>query len=234
MSSVVSVHIADIGVGAGLGLLLKGLRPGSVHGLRHADVGTAGELSASVRPKPTAGRVGLVTFWDDHDSLDQFVLEHPVADRLRDGWHARLEPLRRFGSWPGLDEDMADSRHTPYDGPAVVLTLGRLRLTQARRFLRASAKAEGAALEATGMVWATGLARPPFVATCSIWDSSRALSTYAYGAGDHSHPDAIDADRAEPFHKRPAFVRLRPSHVSGSLSGPNPLAEGALAAVEVG
>lgn len=230
MASVVSVHVADVGVGAGLRLLRRRLRPESVNGLRHADLAAATPLSASVLPRPAFGRIALIGFWDDDEALDRFVRAHPLASRLGGGWHARLAPLRRFGSWPGLADDISDSRHTTYDGPAVVLTLGRLRLTQAGRFLRASARAEGAAIAAPGSLWATALARPPFVATCSLWKSTQALATYAYGHRDRAHPDAIDADAAKAFHHRSAFVRLRPYHVEGGLDGPNPLDEHVLVA----
>jgi hypothetical protein len=233
VAPVVSVHIADVGVRSALRLLAARPRPGAIPGLRHADVGTAAPLSASILPSPTFGRVGFIGFWDDDAAVDRFVREDPLARRLRRGWHARLEPLRRFGAWPGLPDDLSTSRHTEYDGPAVVLTLGRLRLPRAVAFLRASARAEGAVLAAPGLRWATGFARPPTVATCSLWDSTRALVTYAYGARDPGHPDAIAADAADAaraFHHRSAFVRFRPYHVEGRLDGPNPLAEGALTA----
>ncbi|MEJ7584881.1 MAG: hypothetical protein WKF43_12560, partial [Acidimicrobiales bacterium] len=136
MVGVVSIHLADVGLRSGLGLLRTRFRPGSIDGLRHADVGTAAPLGPSVLPKPTFGRVGFIGFWDDERALDHFVRDHPLAQRLRGGWQARMEPLRRSGSWPGLDADISASRHTAYDGPAVVLTLGRLRPSQALRFLR--------------------------------------------------------------------------------------------------
>lgn len=230
MAPVVSVHIADVGVGHGLGLLLKRVRPGSINGLRHAEVGAAASLSGSVLPAPSLGRIGFIGFWDDDEAVDHFTRHHPLADRLSGGWHARLQPLRRFGSWPGLADDIDGSRHTTYKGPAVVLTLGRLRLTQAVRFVRASAKAEAAAISAPGALWATALARPPCVATCSLWESTRALEVYAYGARDRGHPDAIGADATKPFHHRSAFVRFRPYRVEGGLAGHNPLDEHALVA----
>lgn len=228
VAPVVSVHLADVGIGSALGLLRRVPAPGSIGGLRHAEIGAAVPLSASALPRPALRRVGLFGFWDDDEAVERFTAEHPVGQKLRDGWQARLTPLRAFGSWPGLPPDLSASRHTDYDGPAVVLTLGRLRLTQVVRFLRTSAKAEEAALEAPGAIWTTALARPPFVATCSLWTSTRALSTYAYGARDRRHLDAVEADRAKPFHKRSAFVRFRPYRVEGSLSGTNPLSTDAL------
>jgi hypothetical protein len=115
-----------------------------------------------------------------------------------------------------------------HDGPAAVLTLGRVRPTQIVRFLRTSAKAEARVVGAPGLTWATGLARPPFVATCSLWESTQALSTYAYGNREPAHPDAIAADQAKPFHRQSAFIRFRPYGARGSLGGRNPLVVNAL------
>lgn len=220
---IASVHIADLGVGSALATLRKEPDPGSVPGLRYASLALAAPLSKSTLPSPRIGRVGLVAFWDDERAIDAFVADHPLGKRFLDGWEIRLVPLRMYGSWPGVPSDVPQSRSTDYDGPAAVLTLGRLKLPQAPRFLRTSAKAEGAVLDADGLVWATGLARPPFVSTCSLWESTEALSTYAYGRLAPAHSEAIDTDRSKPFHHQSAFIRLRPVYSRGGLGGRNPL-----------
>src|SRR5438270_872142 len=170
-------------------------------------------------------RAALVAFWDDDAVVDRFLSDHPTAALLADGWHVRLEPLRAFGSWPGLPDEIPRARSVDHDGPAAVLTLGRLRLTQTVRFLRASNRAENRVLGAPGLIWATGMARPPFVATCSLWESANAAADYAYGPTHPAHPDAIVADRAKPFHHQEAFIRFRPYASHGSLGGRNPLSE---------
>ncbi len=220
---IASVHVADLSVGSALAALRKQPTPGSVPGLRHANIGLGAPLSQSTLPPLRIGRVGLVAFWDDEHSVDTFVTEHPLGRELGGGWEIRMEPLRMFGSWPGVPTDIPDGRSTDYDGPAAVLTLGRLKLPQAPRFLRTSAKAEGAVLDAEGLIWATGLARPPFVSTCSLWKSTKALSVYAYGHGRPAHSDAIATDQAKPFHHESAFIRFRPLFSRGSLGGRNPL-----------
>jgi hypothetical protein len=75
------------------------------------------------------------------------------------------------------------------------------------------------------MTWATALARPPFVATCSLWQDTRALATYAYGRREPAHSDAIEAGRTKPFHKESAFIRFRPYGSGGNLTGRNPLTD---------
>jgi hypothetical protein len=220
---IASVHIADVGVGSALRLARRAPKPGSIPGLRHANVALAAPLGGSMAPKPQLGRIGLIAFWDDDAAVERFLAGHPLAAKLAGGWHSRLEPLRAFGTWPGLPTDVPRPRVVPHEGPAAVLTLGRMRLTQAVRFLKASNKAENGVLGADGLVWATGMARPPFVATCSLWQSSEALSAYAYGSGAGPHPDAITDGRVKPFHHEQAFIRFRLYASAGSLSGKNPL-----------
>lgn len=221
---IASVHIADVGVGKALGVLRGAPKPAAVPGLRHADVGAAAPLSSRLLGTPQPGRVALLAYWDDDDVLDQFEAESPVAQRLAGGWHARLRPLRMYGGWPGMPDDTPSGRSVDHEGPAVVFTLGRLRISQSIRFLKTSAKAEAAALEAPGLLWATGLTRPPLLATVSVWESSATLSTYAFGRRDPSHPDAIGASEKKAFHKQQAFIRFAPYQASGSLDGRNPLA----------
>ena len=76
-----------------------------------------------------------------------------------------------------------------------------------------------------------GLAKPPFVATCSLWRSQQDLQSYAYGAGT-SHSTAIAADQVNPFHHQSAFIRFDVDSHHGELTGRNPLRQG-LPLVEV-
>jgi len=230
MTTIASVHVADVGPV----VAIRSLRgPRAVEGLRHADVAIAAPLRAAqglARPMP--GRAALVAFWDDHAALDRFLAGHPLARRFAGGWFARLEALRAFGDWPGLAADVPRGRTTPeHDGPVAVATLGRLRATQARRFLRTSRPAENRAVAAPGFLWGTALARPPFVATVSLWESATAAATYAYGGRERAHHDAIDEDRRAPFHRRSAFVRFRILEQEGALGRRNPLPASVTAAL---
>jgi hypothetical protein len=222
---IASVHIANVGARAALGVLRKAPEPASVKGLRHADVALTAPLRGSQSALPDFGRVGLIAFWDDDAAVDRFLAEHPLARTLAGGWRVRLEPLRVSGTWPGVPDDLSRSRASAHAGPAAVLTLGRLRLTQTVRFVRASGRAERRVVASPGLVWASGLARPPFVATCSLWDSVDALSAYAYGTTETAHPGAIAAHAAKPFHHQSAFIRFRPYASEGGLAGRNPLAD---------
>ena len=220
---IASVHIADVGARSALAITRKAPPPGSIAGLRSAGVGLAAPLSSAFLPSVQFGRVALVAFWDDDAALDRFLADHPLAAKLASGWHLRLAPLRAYGSWPGLGKCSVAAR-VDHEGPVAAVTMGRLMPSQAIRFLRTSAKAEASVLNAPGLIWATGFARPPsFVATCSLWESTRALSTYAYGHSDPGHPDAIATGEAKPFHSQQAFIRFHPYDSHGELAGKNAL-----------
>lgn len=229
MGRVMSVHVADVGVPRALRIVARPPRPGRVDGLVHADVGVTATFTGGFLPALTPGRVALIGYWEDDEAVDRFLASHPLAGQLASGWRARLQPLRAFGSWPGVADDVPTSRSTDHEGPVVAVTLAWTRLSRQWSFRRTSAKAEAAVLDAPGVVWSTAVARPPFIATISLWESTRALSVYAYGRSRPAHTDALEADRAKPFHHRQAFIRCRPSSVEGSLGGRNPLAADALA-----
>jgi hypothetical protein len=224
---IVSVNIADVPVGQSIRLLTRPPKPGSTPGLRHINVGIAAPLSSSLATRPQFGRIAVIGFWDDGTSCDLFLANDVRMQSLTQGFSARLTPLRAHGSWPGLDTDVPKARDVAGEGPVAVLTLGRFRLSQAPRFFTTSAKAEGAVLNAPGLLWATGLAKPPFVSTCSLWESAASAQAYAYGVNGHDstapHPHAISAGNKKPFHKQEAFVRFHPLSATGSLAGRNPL-----------
>lgn len=220
-----SVHVADVGLLASLAALRKTPDARELPGLRQANIGVAAPLGAAKLP---TGRVGLVALWDDDAALDRFLDGHPLARLLSSGWRARLEPLRASGSWPGLPSDTPTTRSTDSEGPVAALTLGRLRISQAARFFRTSARAEASVNKAAGLIWGTALGAPPFVSTFSLWHDTRSMLTYTYGRRDPAHADAVRAEAAEPFHHQSAFIRFQPYAWEGQLTGKNPLAADAL------
>jgi hypothetical protein len=222
---IVSVHLADVGVREALKLRRKGLDARATRGLRYVELTTTARLGGGLLPRPTLGRLGLIAAWDDDDVLDEFLAADPLARTLAHGWRVRLRPTHAFGGWSALPDPVGDEPPMNDDEPAAVLTIGRLRLTQTVRFLRASAKAEEQAVGDPALLASTGLARPPhLVATFSLWRSTGAMRAYARGDVDARHHDASAAHAARPFHHEAAFIRFRPYGAEGRWDGVEPLA----------
>jgi hypothetical protein len=225
---IASVHLADVGSATALRLLTGKLDRADVHGLRYAQITTVAPLSGRVLPRPTLARVGLIAAWDDDRALDRFLAQHRLAEQLAHGWRVRLQPTRIFGAWPQLAGLLDGEVAMDEAEPAAVLTLGRLRLSQALRFLRASAAAEGLAVRDPALLASTGLARPPaLLGTFSLWRSTGEMRAYARGHADPAHLAAIEAHAARAFHHESAFIRFRPYRAEGDWDGRNPLADAA-------
>ena len=223
---IATVQVADAGPIGAVRAVLRRPKQSTTPGLRWADVALFAPLALA--GPPPVGRAGLIAFWDDEDAFDRFLEHDPMAQRFAGGFQARLRPLRAYGSWPGLPPDVPTSRTVPHTGPVVVLTLGRLRISQTIRFLRTSRPAERAAVTDDAMVWGSAAVRPPFVATVSLWRDAEATKAYAYGREQPGHSNAIRAQQRKDFHRTSAFIRFAPTYLEGTLSGKNPLNSGAI------
>jgi hypothetical protein len=218
---IATIDVADVGRWSLMQAMRHRPAPSDVSGLRWFDVAPAVALASS-KP-PGFRRAVLFAMWDDEASARAFARTHPLGQRFAgNGFHAVLRPLRAFGSWPGLPGEVSRNRVTHHHGPVIVTTLGRLRLTQAFRFFRASRPAERAAINAEGFLWGTAAARPPFMATVSAWSSDEAAA-YAYADANRrslatQSPRARGAFRAHHRSSSPPTSRLeepaRPSECS--------------------
>jgi hypothetical protein len=227
---IATVDIAELGLRRTFTAIRRRPTPDQVPGLRWLDIALAVPLAMRRPPRPR--RAVMLAIWDDADAAAAFADSHPIAEQFRTGVHATLQPLRAFGSWPGLDEETPRSRAATNDGPVVVVTLGMLRVSQFIRFMRASRPAERSATTADGFLWGTAAVQPPLargaraplVATVSVWDSANAAAAYAFTPPTAGHPSAITAQRRKDFHHQSAFIRFTPVELRGTLGPPNPLA----------
>lgn len=226
--TVVSVHLADVGFPASLGIVRHLPKPGEIDGLRNANMGIAATFTGKNVPSPEVGRVGLIGFWDNELALKQFETNHQLAAKFAGGWHVRAHPLRMHGTWPGMPDDTPKQRSVPHEGPVLVLTLAHTKLSRFPAFMKTNTLAEAAVLKAPGNIFATGIVRPPRLESISLWESSEASMDYAFSGNQPGHPDAMKVDRAKPFHHQSAFVRLAIDEFGGSLGGKTPLASDAI------
>jgi hypothetical protein len=223
---IASFHLADAGPRTALRLMLgKPIAP-APPGLRYATMTTAVPLAGGLLPRPSVGRVGLIAAWETEGALDDFLASGRLAGAFAHGWSVRLQPTRVYGAWSPLDGLLSREQPMADDEPAAVLTIGRLRLTQAARFLRASAPAEELAVAEPSLLASTGLVRPPaLVGTFSLWRSTAAMRAYSQGAADPAHRAAVTAHTRRSFHHESAFIRFRPYAARGSWGGVDPLAD---------
>ncbi|MEU6390509.1 spheroidene monooxygenase [Streptomyces sp. NPDC046939] len=217
-----SLHLAEVGTVRALRAVRAGPDPASVQGLRYAQTWLMSPLRTGALPSTEVTGVALVAAWDDDRSLDRY-LSHPTARVYRDGWHARCEPVRTVGAWPGLPDLPRQERPTD-DEPVAVLTMARVRLHRWGPFAAAAGPAERDARRHPAFLAGTSLLRPPgLVATLSLWRTAREMRQYTVGSCPGGHVDAMRKHQEKEFHHETVFVRMRPYATQGRWGGRDPL-----------
>lgn len=209
-----SFHLANVGVGPVLSSLLRPPRADRVPGLQHAECMVPMRLGASILSpgRWQVRRLAMFAAWHSEGALDDFLGETPLGRKLAGGWHVRLRFLRRWGLIRELSELPATAEETDLDAPVVALTLARLRLTQAPRFLRWGKPVERLVRDDPGTTLALAAARPlRTLATFTVWRTARAMMDMVHGRGDvpdpKRHAVAMGERNRRPFHHE--FTTLR-------------------------
>ena len=98
-----SFHLAEVPRRVGARALMRP-QGRTVHGLDHAEVLSLMRLGApTVSPdRLQLRRLAVFAQWEDEASLDAFLSRDPLGCRLAEGWHLRLEFLRRWSSLAAL------------------------------------------------------------------------------------------------------------------------------------
>lgn len=169
-------------------------------------------------------RLAMFAEWDDEAALDRFLAGHDLGRRLAEGWHVRLEFLRRWGQLaPFAHLPERAGRRDPEE-PVVAVTLARMRLPELPRFLRWGKPVERLVRDHPGHTLALAAMRPPrTVSTFSVCRSARAMTQMVHGHSDvpgaRRHIDAMGERERRDFHHEFTTLRFRPLAEHGSWQG---------------
>lgn len=201
--------------------------PAAVPGLRHAETLAMMRLGApTVSPERLQlRRLAVFAAWDDEATLDAWLARDPLGRRLADGWHVRLQYLRRYGEVAALGPLPVKAGEWDPEEPVVAVTLARLRMPELRRFLHWGKPVERLVAGHPAAVFSTAAMRPPGTfSTFSIWSSVRAMTSMVHGRDDQvaeapAHAVAMAEQRRRDFHHESAFLRFRPLSEHGTWQG---------------
>jgi hypothetical protein len=162
--------------------------------------------------------------WESDRAIDTFLRETELGRTLADGWHVRMEFLRRWGSVSGFDHLPASVGDADPSAPVVAVTLARLKLPQVPRFIRWGKPVEELVRDHPGATLALAAMRPPrTVSTFSVWRSQRDMTDMVRGRG--SIPGAgrhaaamVERDRKD-FHHEFTTLRFRALTEHGTWDG---------------
>lgn len=158
-----SFHLAEVPAGATARAMAR--RPGArrpVPGLRLAEPMGSMRLGAPVvsTDRMQLRRLAMFCAWDDESALDAFLASDPLGRRLADGWHVRLEFLRRWGRVAELADLPEVAGRSDPEEPAVAFTLARMKIPEVPRFLHWGRPVERFVRDHPGVTLALAAARP--------------------------------------------------------------------------
>jgi hypothetical protein len=218
-----SFHLAQLPPSMTLRALRRAPRAA---GLRHAEclaLMRLGSRAVSLE-RMQLRRLAMFAEWEDEEALQRFLADEDLGRRLTDGWHVRLQYLRRYGEVAALADLPVRAGAWDPEEPIVAVTLARLKLPELPRFLKWGRPVERLVASHPDATFATAAVRPPRTfSTFTIWRSVRAMTDMVHGRSAvpqaHTHAVAMAEQHRRDFHHESAFMRFRPLSEHGTWQG---------------
>jgi len=163
--------------------------------------------------------------WENESAVDDFLTRTDLGNEMAaTGWHVRLEFLRRWGHVAEFDGLPETAGEPDPDAPVVVVTLARLKLPQAPRFIRWGKPVERLVRDHPGTTLALASMRLAHtVSTFSVWRSEREMTEMVHGLSSvpeaDRHAAAMTERRRKDFHHEFTTLRFRPLAEYGEWEG---------------
>lgn len=214
---VFSFHLANCGIITALGALVRPPTSDTIPGLMHAEcmipmtLGRPVALPSRYRPH----QIAVFACWDSEGAIDEFLDRSKLGVELAKGWHVRMEFLRRWGSISELNALPTVEVDHDERCPVVAVTLARLKLSQAFRFVRWGKPVEEQVRDNPATTISLAAMRPMrTLSTFSIWNTQKAMTDMVNGRLDgrlgNRHAKAMQERNRKDFHHEFTTLRFRP------------------------
>ncbi len=202
-------------------------QPGhGVSGLTHIEHLSLMELGAPAisLKRLQLRRLAVFAQWDSEEALDNYLATDRLGQHLAQGWHVRLEFVRRWGAVTGLHRLPVNASTMDPEEPVVAVTLARLNMSQLPRFFRWGRPVERLVRDSPGTTLALAAVRPPRTfSTFSVWRTVREMRDMVEGHGTSQAPERHVAAMAERerqnFHSEFTTLRFRALSEHGEWEG---------------
>ena len=140
------------------------------------------------------------------------------------GWHVRMEFVRRWGHVSELDGLPQTALDLDDHQPVVAVTLARLRVSQAIRFIRWGKPVEEQVRDNPATTVSLAAMRPVgTLSTFSIWQTQQAMTDMVHGRSAapfaDRHVKAMQERNRKDFHYEFTTLRFRPISEQGRWQG---------------
>jgi len=224
--TVFTFHFAKTTIGTTVRALYRPPTRREVPGLNHAECMTKMTLGASI-VSPSRMQFNQLTMfasWESQSAIDEFLANTALGRAFANGWHVRMEFLRRWGyvrAFDGLPESVGEQDPA---APVVAVTLARMKLPEVPRFIYWGRPVEQLVRDHPGKTLAIAAIRlPNTVSTFSIWKSQREMVDMVRGRSAVPQPERHATAMAErvrkDFHFEFTTLRFKPLAEYGNWEG---------------
>lgn len=223
---IFSYHLVETSPATTARVFCRPPTTGQVAGLCHAEFMAAMTLGAPIFSPARLQLRNLAVFaaWESNDALDAFLADTKLGRTLSEGWHVRLEFLRRWGEFSEFGDFPANVEDTDPDQPVVAVTLARVKLPQVFRFIRWGKPVEELVRDHPGTTLALASIRPlRTFSTFTVWRSQKEMTAMVHGNGSvpgaDRHAKAMAERDRKDFHHKFTTLRFRAITEHGEWSG---------------
>lgn len=169
-------------------------------------------------------QVAAFAAWEEEAALEEFLSQNSCGVTLAHGWHVRMEFVRKWGQLQRLDDLPQTAIELDDEDPVVSVTLARLRVKEALRFIRWGKPVERQVRDDPATTIAMAAIRPlRTLATFSIWQTQRDLKQMVHGRRNDEdskkHAKAMQERNRKDFHHEFITMRFRPLSEHGIWEG---------------
>ncbi|HSH02280.1 MAG TPA: hypothetical protein VLL52_07135 [Anaerolineae bacterium] len=227
--SIFTFHLAKSGFLSTVKAVWRPPTAARVAGLEQAECMMMMKLGSPILSpsRMQLNRLAMFAKWESESAIDDFLSNTEVGGVLNEGWHVRLEFLRRWGhitEFDGLPEVVEELDPA---APVVAVTLARMKLPQVPRFIRWGWPVEGLVRDHPGTTLALAAIRlPRTVSTFSVWRSQQEMIDMVRGHSSRDmvpepkrHVVAMGERRRKDFHFEFTTLRFRAIGEYGEWEG---------------
>jgi hypothetical protein len=140
-----SFHLAEVPWRTGARALVNSPTPAAVAGLAHMECMSLMRLGAPVvsADRLQLTRMAVFAQWRDEGSLAEFLERDQLGRVLDDGWHVRLQFLRRWSNIAAFPDLPVRAGDWDQNEPVVAVTLARMKMPEVPRFLYTAGPSNG-------------------------------------------------------------------------------------------
>lgn len=218
--TVFSYHLAKTPIAMSVGALLWPPKKESVAGLRHIECMNVMTLGSPILSTLRMQLTNLAVFarWDSEAAIDDFMAT-PLGEQLQTGWHVRMKFLRRWGKISAFNDLPHEPERITPSTPVVAVTLARLKLLQAFRFIRWGKPVEEFVRDHRGVTLALASVRPlRTISTFTVWRSLEEMLDMVNRKTERHHVAMQERNR-KGFHHEFMTLRFRAISEHGVWNG---------------